>query len=324
MSKTHILYHKHCFDGTGARYAAWKKYGNSAIYTAVQYGDAPPEIEDGSEVYILDFSYPRDVLEELRLRSKSILVLDHHKTAKEALEGLSYAKFDMDQSGAVLAWKHFHPRDPVPDLLLDVQDGDLWKWERDNTAPVRAALPLLGADMARWEHVARDSSIPDKDPEWSNYHWLLERGRIKLEFDDIAINSSTSHIHEFTLNHQGLRLKAAAVNVNLLASEVGNALCKKGYDVAVPYFISEKGQLVLSFRSDAKGNVDVSAIAKTLGGGGHKSAAAARTSLSVLEYIYKASLEHPLVISANEKVTLISTNGIFAPILTIPKPNPGK
>src|SRR5690606_18083449 len=89
-----------------------------------------------AEVYILDFSYNKETLLHLSHFVKKIVVLDHHITAKEDLEDLPFAFFDMDKSGAVLAWEYFRPGVPVPKLLLHVQDRDLWKFKLDNTAEI--------------------------------------------------------------------------------------------------------------------------------------------------------------------------------------------
>jgi hypothetical protein len=43
----------------------------------------------GLDVAIVDFSYKRPVMVELASKAKSILVLDHHKTAQADLDGLS-------------------------------------------------------------------------------------------------------------------------------------------------------------------------------------------------------------------------------------------
>ena len=72
---------------------------------------------------MVDFSYPRAVIERLAESTASFRVLDHHVTAQTALAGLPYAYFDMKKSGAVLAWEWAHP-EPAPWLLLYIQDKD--------------------------------------------------------------------------------------------------------------------------------------------------------------------------------------------------------
>jgi nanoRNase/pAp phosphatase (c-di-AMP/oligoRNAs hydrolase) len=57
-------------------------------------------------------------------------------------------------------------------------------------------------------------------------------------------------------------------------SEAGNALVNMGYDIGLAWFENGRGQISFSLRSNKKGSdVDVSAIAKTFGGGGHRNAA---------------------------------------------------
>ena len=103
------MYHKNCTDGFGSALAAHYKFGDSAMYIPVNYGEpVPSEIKEGDEIYIVDFSFPRDVLEKLA-ESHKVQVIDHHKTAEAALKGLDYCLFDMKHSGAVLTWQFLFP-----------------------------------------------------------------------------------------------------------------------------------------------------------------------------------------------------------------------
>src|SRR5579859_5933766 len=135
MTKTVILYHKDCMDGTASRYAAWRKFGDNAEYYACQYGQPLPDFERGpeTEVFFLDYSTSQTELEALGEACGRVVVLDHHQTAREALEGCKHPKvevvFDMNRSGAVIAWEYFHPDAEVPMLLQYVQDRDLWKFK---------------------------------------------------------------------------------------------------------------------------------------------------------------------------------------------------
>ena len=80
--------------------------------------------------------------ERLAARAGSTRVLDHHATAAEDLAGLPFVTIDLDRSGAVLAWEHFHPGRPVPLLLRYVQDRDLWRWALPRSREVNAAPPF--------------------------------------------------------------------------------------------------------------------------------------------------------------------------------------
>lgn len=315
--RTYVLYHANCQDGLGAKYAAWKKFGDQATYIPVQYGQPLPEIttylpwdeikvgeefyvdsiygldvktadapasSSGMvcrvpvEVYILDFSYPRDILEELRSRVTKLVILDHHKTAKEALEGFSGAHFDMHKSGAVLAWEFFHPDTEVPELLQYVQDRDLWTWKLEDTRAVTAALPLLKGDMRAWDaYVTHPKSLDS----------LIQQGETLLAADDIKIENALKNVK--VLPYKGYRV--GVMNTTTLHSEIGNAVCKDeelGVDFSLTYFFDTDGQPVVSFRSI--GDFDVSVLAKELGGGGHRNASGARVSFDFIQQLYQGLL----------------------------------
>lgn len=81
VSPTYVLYHKHCADGSGAAYAAWKRFGNAATYIPLNYHDSLPNIPDGSTVYILDYSRSPQELLALKERGCSVTLIDHHESA---------------------------------------------------------------------------------------------------------------------------------------------------------------------------------------------------------------------------------------------------
>ena len=85
-----VLYHAGCADGFCAAWVYWRQ-NPTAEFIPVQYGeDPPPQAFQGRDVLIFDFSYRRHVLLAIKERAKSVLVLDHHKTAKAELESLDF------------------------------------------------------------------------------------------------------------------------------------------------------------------------------------------------------------------------------------------
>ena len=105
----------------------------------------------GQRVVIVDFSYARETLETMAAQTQALLVLDHHITAERALAGLPYAYFDMQKSGAVLAWEWAHDQ-PVPWLLDYIQDKDLWTWTLPSSREINAAVASYPFDYHRWNH----------------------------------------------------------------------------------------------------------------------------------------------------------------------------
>jgi len=281
-----VLYHANCSDGLGARYAAWKRFGEAEHihYLAVQYGEPLPEIPDDSEVFILDFSYARDVLEALRARVKALVVLDHHKTAQEALEGFPEAIFDMAKSGAVLAWEYFHPEKPVPLLLQYVQDRDLWTWKLKGTKPLGFALPFYKDDMQSWDMLASASTVSDDHLDESSYLGrAVASGTAIQRYCEAKVEGAVKGVR--IVQYNGGDLKCGLINATHLISEIGNEIYTKlDVDFSVSYFFHHEGYAVLSFRS--QGDFDVSVLAKALGGGGHRNASGARVDFETWKLLH--------------------------------------
>lgn len=112
------IYHGNCADGFGAAVAVRMALGADSVdFHPGVYQTPPPDVT-GRDVIIVDFSYKRDVMIEMAEQAKSILILDHHKSAEADLKDLPAnvsAHFDMTRSGAVMAWQHFHPTNDQSD-----------------------------------------------------------------------------------------------------------------------------------------------------------------------------------------------------------------
>lgn len=257
-----VIYHANCLDGLGAAYAAYTVFGENAKYVPAHYGNEPPDVA-GKDVTIVDFSYPREVLIEMYNKANSILVIDHHKTAQDSLADLEFAKFDMSQSGAVLAWRYFQPLLPVPQALRFIQDRDLWEFELEDTKAFCAGV-----------HQYLNGDFRKLDMSDENVKTIIQNGQTLLaEFNNNVTNLEKQK-HEVTL----LGIKGLAVNANsMFASELGNRLAKESKTFGLVYSYSgESKRWIYSLRSI--GDFDVSEIAKTFRGGGHKNAAGFNSS----------------------------------------------
>ncbi len=278
QSRPLILYHASCPDGFCAAWVAHRILGDDADYLPVQYGQEPPDVT-GRQVYILDFSYKRSVLEAMSRNAESIIVLDHHKTAKEELETIGrdplsgylaggktlLCVFDMNKSGGRLAWEHFctDPRSswancPVPWLVEYTEDRDLWRWKLPESKEINAALASWPRTFAEWDKLAFDTTaVP----------YFAEQGAAILRYQSGLVDAAVANAVETEL--AGHKIKA--VNSTVLLSEIAGELAKDR-PFGAAYFIRGDGKKQWSLRS-RDGGVDVSQIAKQFGGGGHRNAA---------------------------------------------------
>jgi oligoribonuclease NrnB/cAMP/cGMP phosphodiesterase (DHH superfamily) len=256
------LYHKNCADGFGAAYAVWCVYQDKADYIPVQYGDEPPDVT-GKEVYIVDFSFKRDILLTMADIAKSVTIIDHHKTAQEDLEGIFNSPkidgiFDMTKSGAVLTFNYLYPRFNEPPLLLQyVQDRDLWRWELPYSREFSAALQSYPFDFKLWDCFNSDSKILDLQAEGIA---ILRYQRHQIEI------AKSQHWFETIA---GFRVPVVNLRGILVSDVVGEL--SEGFPFAAAVFYTATHK-VFSLRSK-EGGEDVSAVAAKFGGGGHKHAA---------------------------------------------------
>ena len=256
-TNVNVLYHRDCADGFGAAWAAYQELGYAGVrYHSCSYGEPPPEMEPGGAVYILDFSFSRNVMLELMERHE-IFLIDHHETAEEEIGDLPGCNFDTSHSGAVLAWRWFHeePEMPeIPEILLYVEDRDLWKWELPDSREVSAALESYPKDFRVWDQL--DAGKPAREGKA-----ILRHNRLQVE--RIVRHSGWRTIGDWTV---------PVVNTPLLASEACEALLKRfpNAPFAAAYHDREDRRK-WSLRSGEE--FDVSEVARSLGGGGRPHAA---------------------------------------------------
>lgn len=276
-SKVYVLYHKNCPDGFGSAFCAWLHFGDSAEYVPVAYGEPMPTLEDGSLVYILDFSFKRDVMEELAKRV-TLCVLDHHASAEKDLDGLPYCHFDMTKSGALLSWEHFSKLSNRLDdywlFIRYISDRDLATNKLSETFEFSSVLSSYEKDFHTWKEIGK---IPQK---------LMEEGKSILRHInttvDMICNQATRTKKFDGIVCNGVELKdVPIVNTTAYWFEVGLEMMKRfPNDPVLSFYTNRADVRQWSLRSH-KPEFDVSELAKFFGGGGHKQASGFTESLDI-------------------------------------------
>ncbi len=312
-----VIYHASCVDGFGAAFAAWLKFGDDAEYVPMQYGKEDESfwrLEDGQfdsefqilnrEIYILDFSFSKWVMEGLFSLAKCVVWLDHHKTAFEMwgvqpgqrvwaeTEG-RHVNLHMDKSGAMLAWEYFHPGTEVPLFIQHLDDHDRWQFKIDGTKAFQKAIWSHAPwSFRQWVEWFYDCEAGFNHKYWADFY---TEGAAILRAHDQNVQSVVkgsarecwikapepidppgSFLDEVTQGWQGL----AANCPPHLQSDVGHELANQSGTFGLLWFIDKDNRCKCSLRSN--GDYDVSAIAKAFGGGGHRNAAGFTTDIQTL------------------------------------------
>jgi hypothetical protein len=186
------VYHGGCDDGFAAAWVVRQALGADGVeFHPGVYGRDPPAVA-GRDVILVDFSYKRPVLDAMAKTANSILVLDHRITAQEDLAGISrpcsaeswreythywrdgdFAKdngaavralFDMERSGAALAWDYFIGDGRIGGWTISearhrrgfidyIQDRDLWRKTLPNGDEFTIALRSYEQTFETWSYL---------------------------------------------------------------------------------------------------------------------------------------------------------------------------
>ncbi len=267
-----VIAHKNCPDGFGAAWSVWTKHGNNIEYHFDGYKEKiyEEDIPDvtGKNVLMVDFAYQDvDVMNRLNAKANKMLLLDHHEKTRDLLEGNIDCDhiFDMDRSGARMAWDYFYPKAEPSTLIQYIEDRDIWKWELPNAREYLAALDSYPQTFENFTWIDGFSKREIAD--------FIAQGSSILRYHNILVKKSVrTAVPGDLLTPDGERHPCYIVNhpSKDLVSDIGNVLAHDDV-IAFVWCYSHHNEInVASLRS--VGDKSVSDIASLFGGGGHKNA----------------------------------------------------
>jgi oligoribonuclease NrnB/cAMP/cGMP phosphodiesterase (DHH superfamily) len=264
MDRPLVIYHANCADGFSAAWCFWRKYGPSADYFAGVYQQDPPEVA-GRDVYLVDFSYKRPVVEKMVAAAKRVWLIDHHKSAIDdllTLDGL-HLFIDLERSGATLAWDFLFPDEDRPLLLGHIEDRDLWRFKLPGTREIQSFVFSHKYDFETWDRLmsARELELMEMTAAGA----AIERKHQKDVAELLAKCKRTMKIAGYEVPVANLPYTMSSDAAHVMAMRAPFAAC---------YYDTPAGR-EFSLRSREDG-MDVSEVARIYGGGGHKHAAGFR------------------------------------------------
>jgi oligoribonuclease NrnB/cAMP/cGMP phosphodiesterase (DHH superfamily) len=304
-----IIFHNNCPDGWAAAFICKMKWPEAELMP-LNHGLLPAALDElfnyatGKDVIMVDYSLrTRELNDKLASVAKLFRILDHHKTAQAVLEGAAYATFDMKRSGAGLAWDYLFGADsdyhkqlsvynPTADPTMPAmkrpwwvnytEDQDLWNWALPDSQEINAFLMVQPRTVETWKEILKLDTVVAKGwgtgvRAYIEYYTRsvvaeAQEGVLKVQTGTIESEDGIIVLPTY------IDYRTAVLNIPYAGvSEAGNALCKVGYPIALLWF--ERGDGITQFSLRGNGSVDVSAIAKSFGGGGHNNAAGFQVSL---------------------------------------------
>lgn len=309
MKRTYCLYHDSCMDGFASAVVVYDRYYDDIqskkadiVFIPVRYNEPLPEMDADADVMIVDFAYPAETLIELSRKHPYVCVIDHHEsnTAELAMEryakaGLKtslveddgllvndtlFIRFGKQHSGCVMTYHHFHGSDNgVPALLAYVEDRDLWKFELNESQNMTAVIQSWAFEldfwrdrMNHWQQLRMECDAEAVVRARRKIIGLQLQARHFVSLDPKAGRIFTMPMRDYTVEEMADLIPA--VNATAYVSETCHSLI--GIYPEAKYVVAYRKKANLdtewSLRTHHK-DVDVSLIAKAMGGGGHKAAA---------------------------------------------------
>jgi len=284
-----ICYYHNDPDGITAAGIVKKYYnelnnGTKLLLSAIQYGYdyeyAIDKYSDCDRCIIVDFSFPKEIMNQLyeKYKGNNLIWIDHHQTAMEQNldlwndKGLA-GKREIGKSGCLLTWEFFFPYRDEPDILLRVNDLDLWEFKYADTKQFIEGFCL-------------NIKYPDDDQlqlmlndDCHIYDYIVEQGDVLVTAQQKRVESKYKHGIDIIFEGHVTRL----INSTTDQSQLGEYCYKDNlYPIAMIYSIKDD-KVIFQLRSNT---VDVGTIAKKYLGGGHMFASGFQKDISFLGELY--------------------------------------
>lgn len=283
--KVVCVYHSRDLDGLASG-AVVKHHFPEAVLLGYDYGMDTEfiysAIDKDTTLFVVDVSFPKDVMLDLESKVFQFVWIDHHISAMKDMAGHSISGIqNTEDSACKLAWEYFYGEDNTPPVIDLLSIYDSWK---------RA---IVGEEM--WNEVVMpfqyrmrglvsspEDLIPYLAYEEENLDRIIDDGKTILKYVKNQNKKDVEGAFERIIDgHRAICMNT--VNFNSMAFE--DIWDENKYDIMVPFrFDGEKW--AFSFYTDKTG-IDCSRIAKKFGGGGHMKAAGC--TVKTMEEVFRLS-----------------------------------
>lgn len=296
-----IFYHSPCMDGYAAMYATAKHFASldpaptfecikGKYYEVETLEDVLAKLPEGcTEIWSVDFSLKRPIVEALLERGYSYHIYDHHKSALELAPLLDAGKiqgvFDLERSGATICWQELSPtnNEPLPLLYTYIQDRDLWTKLYDDVDIIHNALQHKTSNLEAFEQLMLDTE------QGTNIDSLRAEGNLIESMKKKMLKTVKSGVENkgAMIIELGGHLVPAVASIPGFTSDMAEPFRDECPFLAI--FTTYADTVSISLRSGNDESIDLSELAASFGGGGHPKAAG--LSLSLKDFLSRIVCE---------------------------------
>lgn len=255
-----VIYHGNCDDGFGAAWVLNNHLQGQIQFYADMHQEPPPwGLIDDQNIWIVDFAYPRTVMEEIIERARYVIWIDHHDTAIRESGDLRAnhltSVLDRNLSGSMLTWYFCHPNTVPPQMLEYIQDRDLWKNE----------LPFIDEVTIARRSYPMSFNIWDEFMTYPGMDVLFAEGKSLWRYFQQVMESFLERLHPVQLKG----IEGLGANVPYpFQSDFANLVSRRfTIPFGAAYWELASGDWQFSLSSS--GDFHVGELAHRYGGGGH-------------------------------------------------------
>lgn len=205
------------------------------------------------------------------------------------MQGQHMITLDNNRSGAYLAWEYFHPGTEVPMFIKHIDDYDRWQFKLPGTKQFNKALWSYAPwTFRQWAHWSDSNKYPefivDKYREGEailRAHDQNVQAMVKSAARKCKILTKVQYGSHIDSIEYGEFDGLAANCPPHLTSDVGHELATQSGTFGLCWTLKQTG-LIANCSLRSNGDYDVSAIAKSFGGGGHRNAAGFEVDIQAL------------------------------------------
>ena len=256
------VYHDGDLDGKACAAVMMKAGITELIPWDYHYNHRDLVDMDFDEMYMCDISLPQPLMDELNQKGKFVWI-DHHKSvAHYDYDGL----FDTSLSACELTWKYFFD-EPMPDVLLLLGKYDTWRKEPCKYTWNDALAFQMGMRIPDGNVIKRIRWMlqpPTTDYTVNTINPVMNNGDMIIRYQEMMdAKACENAFRTLFLGYDTIVCNGLRANSNAFKT-AGEA------EIYCSYVQIKRHLYRYNLYSTA---VDVSEIAKSFGGGGHKGAA---------------------------------------------------
>lgn len=240
----------------------------------INYGDIFPfdQIEDNETVYMVDFSLQSPFDDMIKLNNMCNLIwIDHHISPIREWEELGKPNItgirNTSKAACELVWEYLFPNNEMPLGVYLAGRYDIWDHTNPKTLPFQYGTRIQNVWPLNNEFW---NKIFNNDQEFADK--IIEDGKTIMKYEELNNNriaKSMSYKINFE-NYRFLVCNRSHTNSKLFDSQIN---LPENNDVDAVMVYSRRPNCWTVSMYTSKPNIDVSKIAKRMGGGGHKGAA---------------------------------------------------